>query len=249
MTTAESLPPPSVGYYSRIPSRKTGEASKKEKGKERSNLARSAGVFRAAVRKWLADALPDVADETDRYRVFLADLAKDAASAFRPAVADALKAYAPVRRKFVAARKKREEARPPELFALRRSYSYADDYEEYAPASLSAVQPFLLPKEYSGRANETAFVAYLEQRADKVAWWFKNGSEGADSFGLKYWNTAERRTRLFYPDWIVKFWNGLRLRARCARRALAAARRADGVRASSLPRSTRHSRRRGDFMV
>ncbi len=48
----------------------------------------------------------------------------------------------------------------------------------------------------------------LEQRADKVAWWFKNGSEGADSFGLKYWNTAEKRTRLFYPDWIVKFKDG-----------------------------------------
>ena len=171
-------------------------------------------MFRAAVRKWLAEALPDVADETDRYRVFLKDLAKDAASAFRPAVADALKAYAPLRRKFVDARKKREEERPPEVFALRRSYSYADDYEEYAPASLSAVQPFLLPKEYQGRENETAFAAYLEQRADRVAWWFKNGSEGADSFGLKYWNTAERRTKLFYPDWIVKFKDGRY--ARCA---------------------------------
>ena len=48
----------------------------------------------------------------------------------------------------------------------------------------------------------------LEQRADKVAWWFKNGSEGADSFGLKYWNTAENRSRLFYPDWIVRFKDG-----------------------------------------
>lgn len=172
------------------------------------NIARSAGVFRAAVRKWLADALPDVADETGRYRVFLADLAKDAASAFRPAVADALKAYAPVRRKFVDARKKREEARPPEVFALRRGYSYADDCEEYAPAALSAVQPLFLPKEYPGRANETAFIAYLEQRVDKVVWWFKNGSGGADSFGLKYLNTAEGRTRLFYPDWIVRLKDG-----------------------------------------
>ena len=77
-----------------------------------------------------------------------------------------------------------------------------------APASLSAIQPFFLRKEYQGRENKTAFVGYLEQQGDKVAWWFKNGNEGADCFGLKYWDTTEKRMCLFYPDWIVQFKDG-----------------------------------------
>ena len=172
------------------------------------NIARSAGVFRGGVRKWLKDALPDVVAETGRYKIFLKDISKGAASVFRPAITAALKTYYPKRKKFVEERRQREESRKPEVFTLKREYAYSELYREYADAKLSAVQPFLLPDEYDGRQNETQFISYLEQQAGKIDWWFKNGSEGREYFSLKYFNTVEKEARLFYPDWIVKFKDG-----------------------------------------
>lgn len=172
------------------------------------NIARSAGVFRGGVRKWLKDALPDVAAETGRYKIFLKDISKGAASVFRPAITAALKTYYPKRKKFVEERRQREESRKPEVFTLKREYAYSELYREYADAKLSVVQPFLLPDEYDGRQNETQFISYLEQQAGKIDWWFKNGSEGREYFSLKYFNTVEKEARLFYPDWIVKFKDG-----------------------------------------
>ena len=172
------------------------------------NIARSAGVFRGGVRKWLKDALPDVVAETGRYKIFLKDISKGAASVFRPAITAALKTYYPKRKKFVEERRQREESRKPEVFTLKREYAYSELYREYADAKLSVVQPFLLLDEYDGRQNETQFISYLEQQAGKIDWWFKNGSEGREYFSLKYFNTVEKEARLFYPDWIVKFKDG-----------------------------------------
>jgi len=174
-----------------------------------SNIARSAGVFRGSLRLWLQLALPDVAAESGRYKIFLKDLAKEANSKFRPAVTAALKDYAPIRKKFVEERRKREAERPPEVFALKRTYDYSEQYEVFEKsATLSAVQPFLLPQTYGGRDNEVAFISYLEQQKKKIDWWFKNGNEGKDYFGLKYFNTRDQSLALFYPDWIVKFKDG-----------------------------------------
>ena len=173
-----------------------------------SNIARSAGVFRAALRMWLELALPDVGIEVDRYRIALNDLTRGAASVLRAAITEALKEYAPIKRKFVAARRQREEERDPELFCLKREYSFSEKYQEYGDAKLCAVQPFYLPENYNGRENETEFIAYLEQQGAKIDWWFKNGNEGMDYFSLKYLNETDGEKRLFYPDWIVKFKDG-----------------------------------------
>ena len=177
------------------------------------NIARSEGVLRQALRIWLKGALPNIEPETARYKVFLNDVRKDSASVFLVAITDALKKYAPIRRANIEKRKKAEEAKISTVFTLKKTYEYADAYEEYRNASgetvkLSAVTPFLLLPKYNGRENETAFVDFLEAQNDKVEWWIKNGAEGADWFGLKYFNTTEQAERLFYPDWIVKFKTG-----------------------------------------
>lgn len=177
------------------------------------NIARSESIFRMGVRNWLKEALPDVASESGRYKIFLNDLLKGAGSVMRSAVTSALKTYAPVRKKLVSARKSKAAEIPPTVFLLKREYEYPDGYEEYVdtsgnPPQLSVVKPFYLRNEYSGRENETKFIAFLEGNAAKIDWWLKNGDDGKDWFGLKYFNTTEKDDRLFYPDWLVKFKDG-----------------------------------------
>ena len=179
------------------------------------NIARSEGVLRQGVRNWLKAALPDVQSETGRYKVFLNDALKGSTSVFLAAITEALKRYAPIRRKNVEKRKKTDAEKPPIQFALKRTYEYSDEYEEYSNGKgefvrLSAVQPFFLLPDYHGRKNEAAFIDFLEGKpmASKIKWWFKNGGGGIDYFGLKYFNTTAKEDRLFYPDWIVKFKDG-----------------------------------------
>ena len=178
------------------------------------NLARSEGMFRTAMRAWLREALPDI-PETGRYKIFLTDAAKakDGASKFLSAVTATLKEYAPIRKKNVESRKKKAEAIPSVTFLLKSSYEYSAACEIYRNAegvepNLSVVKPLYLLPAYNGRENETAFIEFLESQTDKIEWWFKNGSEGKDAFGLKYFNTTYQEDRLFYPDWIVKFKDG-----------------------------------------
>ena len=174
------------------------------------NIARSESIFRMGVRNWLKEALPDVASESGRYKIFLNDVLKGAGSVMLAAVTSALKTYAPVRKKRVAERKSKAAEIPPTVFLLKREYEYPDGYEEYFdadgnPPQLSVVKPFYLRKEWE---SEKKFIAFLEANATKIEWWFKNGDDGKDWFGLKYFNTTDKEERLFYPDWIVKFKDG-----------------------------------------
>ena len=62
-------------------------------------------------------------------------------------------------------------------------------------------------KEYKGRENETAFIKYLED-SPELDWWFKNGDNGKEFLGMKYFDSVEQANRLFYPDWIIKLDDG-----------------------------------------
>jgi type III restriction enzyme len=85
---------------------------------------------------------------------------------------------------------------------------YAELTKDEGTSELSVVQPFYLKKEYKGRENELKFINYLEQKDDKLDWWFKNGDSGKEYYCLKYYNTAKKEEALFYPDWIFKFKDG-----------------------------------------
>lgn len=195
-------------HFSAI-SRKILEEQTEEDAKV-GNIARSESVFKVALRSWLKDALPDVASETGRYKIFLSDVAKGAHSIMLQAITAALKDYAPIRMKNVLSRKAKSRTQPSLPFLLKKTYEYSDDHEEYICASgvepkLCAIKPFYLLPKYNGRVNETEFIDFLEGCGDKIKWWFKNGASGKDSFGLKYFNTTEKQESLFYPDWIVMF--------------------------------------------
>ena len=53
---------------------------------------------------------------------------------------------------------------------------------------------------------EREFEKYLENKTDKIEWWFKNGENKQDYFGIKYEENDFPKT--FYPDYIIQLKNG-----------------------------------------
>ncbi|WP_308605019.1 DEAD/DEAH box helicase family protein [uncultured Fibrobacter sp.] len=168
------------------------------------NVARSWGPFKEALRQWFDRYAMTAIDNIGRYKIFLKDLFRNAASKFRPAITKALKDYRPVRDAFVKLRRQQEmqEAAP---FKIKTQYAYSSDYENFENASKSLVQPFKARKD--APKTEQDFIAFLEQ-SENVEWWFKQNDEGKDFYAIRYFNTADKKERLFYPDFLLKLKDG-----------------------------------------
>lgn len=68
-----------------------------------------------------------------------------------------------------------------------------------------ALMPFI------GRKNpskpELHFTKFLEENADYIDWWYKNGDEGMTNFAVPYTNILKEKA-LFYVDYIIRMKNG-----------------------------------------
>ena len=175
-----------------------------------SNVSRSWSRLKSALRVWFKRVLDT--DSNYYYRVFIADINKEQSSVFRSALTKALNDYFPIKKEYIEKRKNKIEDREAPLFEIKEEYNYTDDFAELTQdegtSDLSAVQPFYLRKEYKGRENELKFIKYIEQKGDKLEWWFKNGEGSKEYYCLKYFNTSTKEESLFYPDWILKFKDG-----------------------------------------
>lgn len=175
-----------------------------------SNISRSWSPLKSAFRVWFKS----IFDQNSNlyYRILINDLNREQSSIFRQALTKALKDYYPVKKEYLENRKKEIEKREAPLFEIKEEYTFTEDYAELTvqegTSDLSAIQPFYLKKEYNGRENELKFLNYLEQKRDKLEWWFKNGDSGKEFYSLKYYNTSKKEEALFYPDWILKFKDG-----------------------------------------
>lgn len=69
---------------------------------------------------------------------------------------------------------------------------------------LCIYEPCYLAKDRS--TPEKEFEKYLETKADKVEWWFKNGDSKKDFFGIKY--EVNDLPQTFYPDYIIQLKSG-----------------------------------------
>jgi type III restriction enzyme len=175
-----------------------------------SNVARGWGQLKSAFRVWFKG----IFDQNSNlyYRILINDLNRNQSSIFRQAFTKSLKDYYPIRKEYLVRRKNDIEKREAPLFEIKEEYYYTEDFAELTKkegtSNLSASQPFYLRKEYKGRVNELRFINYLEQKSDKLEWWFKNGEGSKEFYCLKYFNTAKREESLFFPDWILKFKDG-----------------------------------------
>lgn len=168
------------------------------------NIARSWSPLKSAIRVWFKSVLGENSDYY--YRVFIKDIQKDASSVFRPALTQALKNYRPILEKILAERAKKSEEKEAPIFTIQESYSYTEDYENL-PTTLNVLENFYIRKDYDGKPNEVEFINYIDSKRNKIDWWFKQ-EIGQEYFAIKYFNTADQKFSLFYPDWIIRFKDG-----------------------------------------
>jgi len=168
------------------------------------NIARSWSPLKSAIRVWFKSVLGE--NSNYYYRVFIKDIQKDASSVFRPALTQALKNYRPILEKLLSERAKKSEEKEAPIFIIQESYSYTEDYENL-PTTLNVLENFYIRKDYDGKPNEVKFINYIDSKRNKIDWWFKQ-EIGQEYFAIKYFNTADQKFSLFYPDWIIRFKDG-----------------------------------------
>lgn len=173
-----------------------------------SNVARSWSVLKGALSFWFTEYAmkPAFDNETKNYRVFLKDVKNPAGSVFKEAITKALLDYSRVREELLRVRRAREAANA-HPFKIKTDYSVPGE-TEILETRLSALTPFRIRKSYAGRNNEKAFIEFIDAQENALAWWFKNPDSGTDAFSLIYESGAERKEKMFCPDWILKFKDG-----------------------------------------
>jgi len=97
--------------------------------------------------------------------------------------------------------KRESEMISVENWNIKDFYNFPDEYMK-EERKKSILKPFY--SKYGSKAEE-AFVKFLEERNNKVEWWFKNGDRDATFFAVPYKNGE---LKPFYVDFIVKMKDG-----------------------------------------
>ena len=172
-----------------------------------SNIARSYGTLKSALRIWFKEYAFREEDDDMRYRIFLADVInKGADSIFLQLIIKTLKDHYPQREENIRKRREEAEKQAATEFKLLETYAYTEEYVEME-MKRCLLKPFYIKREYRGKKNEEAFAKYLDSQ-ESLEWWVKNGDSGKDWFSIRYFNEVENKIALFYPDWIYKKKDG-----------------------------------------
>jgi len=169
------------------------------------NVARSWSPLKSAIRIWLKKIYASNSDYY--YRIFVYDIFRNANSVFIPAITKSLKDYRPTLDQILEERYREAEKCETPVFTIQDYYAYTEDFEEVTQ-SLCVLDRYFVKKEYVGKQNEITFMDYIDSKVKRIRWWFKNGDYGKEYYALKYYNTAQDKHRLFYPDWIINFADG-----------------------------------------
>lgn len=104
---------------------------------------------------------------------------------------------------------RRNADNPPKVEHLNWNWPHERFYNPatYEPQASDAhsLAPFV--QENTASSPEKAFAAYLDEHADYVEHWYKNGDHGKEHFSIAYQNGAGQMS-LFYVDFIVRLVDG-----------------------------------------
>lgn len=177
------------------------------------NPSRSWGPLKKALNVWFNTRLG--LDRSIYYPVIVNELLKES-SKLKIAISKVLKAF---REKYEIEIREKEEKDIFDLELPEKEVSFTDDYEKIeeiksennlfehkqkmVKITKNVYDEFYLKKEYSGRKNEISFIRFLESQKN-IIWWHKQDNSGRNVFAVEYFDTQEKKNRLFYPDFIVR---------------------------------------------
>jgi len=101
-------------------------------------------------------------------------------------------------------RERVEESEQRYAFELPIESFYNEHTDEIVKVKNYAFEPCYLNADRSNPERE--FEAFLNTNASKIDWWWKNGENKQDYFGIKYEYAGSIST--FYPDYLVKLSDG-----------------------------------------
>ncbi len=101
-------------------------------------------------------------------------------------------------------RERIEESEQHYTFELRPELFYNEYADEKIRMKKYAYEPCYLNIDRS--APEKKFEEFLDDNSTKIDWWWKNGENKLDYFGIKY--EYQNSIYTFYPDYLVRFKDG-----------------------------------------
>ena len=121
---------------------------------------------------------------------------------FEHVLAEAISRYVVVKEQEV--RERVEESEQRYAFELPIEQFYNEHTDEIVKVKKYAYEPCYLNTDRSNPERE--FESFLNTNAAKIDWWWKNGENKQDYFGIKYEYAGSIST--FYPDYLVKHSDG-----------------------------------------
>ncbi|MDO5760221.1 MAG: DEAD/DEAH box helicase family protein [Bacteroidota bacterium] len=120
-----------------------------------------------------------------------------------PIIEKALQRY----RNKMEKKKEASEIKPTTfLWQIPEQRLYNEETHEQDKAYLHAMEPYYKLKRES--LPENRFSKFLEQNADSIEWWYKNGDSGKENFSIAY-ESVGKVPSLFYVDYIIHLRNGI----------------------------------------
>ena len=117
-------------------------------------------------------------------------------------LADSIETYRLVKEKEV--QRKVQESEQIYQYELPAELFYNEHTDEKLDYDNYAFTPLYLPVDRS--EPEKRFEELLNSKSDKITWWWKNGENKRDFFGIKY--EYEGKIFTFYPDYLVQLEDG-----------------------------------------
>jgi len=167
------------------------------------NVKRSVPSVKAAIYLWFQNVLGSKSWGEENMlmtqKVFMHDKNR---GYFEHILASAIERYMTVKEQEVRERIEESEQRYP--FELQPEQFYNEYTDEIIKAKNYAYEPCYLNVDRSKPERE--FELFLNDNTSKIDWWWKNGENKQDYFGIKYEYAGGIYT--FYPDYLIKLTDG-----------------------------------------
>lgn len=164
------------------------------------NKKRSAPRMATAIYVWFKKYLGFKLGGNDAVLIQSAIIDRENRIHFENILQNALKKYGAVKK----ADKEEKERKLENISAF--ELPPVEYFNENVDEEVERVHRYAMKPCYLSRARsnpEKHFENFLEENSDKIVWWWKNGENKKECFGIKYKYAGEAHT--FYPDYLVKF--------------------------------------------